>query len=93
MAVGDDGSAHIEALGSLSTQVLQRDVDRARDVLGLVLPRCEDLNELSALLHELLDGVTVYHRGHVYLLFRLQRVGVGWVPEDGELFSAALNPR
>jgi hypothetical protein len=43
-------------------------------------------DELSALLDELLDGVTVDHRGHVYLLLMLQRVG-------GEPLSDARKPR
>ena len=71
MAVGNDGSAGVESLGGLWIQVLQWDVDGTGNVFGLVFPRSEDIDELSTLLRELLDTVTVGHRGHVYFLGRL----------------------
>jgi hypothetical protein len=59
MAVGNDGSARAEPLCGRSIQVLQRDVDRTGKVFRVVFPRSEDINQLSALVDELLDGVTV----------------------------------
>ena len=59
MAVGNDGTARAEPLCGRSIQVLQRDVDRTGKVFRVVFPRSEDINQLSALVDELLDGVTV----------------------------------
>src|SRR5712692_4558963 len=86
MAVGNGGSAGVEPFGGRSIQVLQRDVDGTGNMFRLVFLRAEDINELSTLPDELLDGVTVDHRGHVYLLLVvLQRVG-------GEPFRDARKP-
>jgi hypothetical protein len=77
VAIGDDGSARVELLGALAIQRLERDIKRARDVFGLVFSRSEDLDQLTALLEKLLDALTIDHRGHVYLLRLLYRVGGG----------------
>jgi hypothetical protein len=76
MAVRNDGFAGVEPFGGRSIQVLQRDVNGTGNVFRLVIPRSEDINELSTLPDELLDGVTIDHRGHGYLpLMLVQRVG------------------
>jgi len=55
-------------------------------VFRVVFPCSEDVNQLRALLDELLDGVAVDHRGHGYLLLMLvQRV-------RGEPFRNARKP-
>jgi hypothetical protein len=68
VAVRNDGAARVQPLGGRSIECLERDVDRTRDVLGLVFFGPENLNELSAVSNELLDAMTVDHRRHVYLL-------------------------
>lgn len=56
-----------------ATQGLQRDVDRAGKVLGLIFLRPEDFNQLSATLHEFLDPATIDRCRHTCLLVLLQR--------------------
>src|SRR5260370_31029624 len=79
MAVGDGGSAGVEPFGGRSIQLLQRDVDGTGNVFRLVIPRSEDINELSTLPDELLDRVTVDHRGH------------GYPPTDASFSASAAN--
>jgi len=73
VAVDDDRPAAIEALGSLAAQGFQRQVDRAREVLGLELLRRHDVDELRPLRDELLGVVAVDHGEHVLPLLVLQR--------------------
>jgi hypothetical protein len=67
VAVRNNGTARVQPFGGRSIECLERDVDGTRDVFGLVFFGPENLNELSALLNELLDAMMVDHRRHVYL--------------------------
>jgi hypothetical protein len=61
------GRARVQPLGGRSIECLQRNVDGTGNVLGAVFFGSENVNQLSALLNELLDAMTVDHRRHVDL--------------------------
>src|SRR5437660_2110217 len=64
VAVDDEGSTGVESLGGLAVEGFQRNVDRAREVFGLVFSRSQDVNKLSALLNEVQGAVPVDNFRH-----------------------------